>query len=148
MNQYGPAVVLGCLIGAAILLDDFITPSVPTRLMSLEAREVSTLHTEPHVKMSIQKSKENAAAASKDIEIVVITDQAPVGEDDYGAVNIDGVATPEIADAVRAIVDKAREDGTPISPDALKAAVMASINSVEPNSAIEVNIDVEQAPRP
>ncbi len=148
MNQYGPAVVLGCLIGAAILLDDVITPSVPTRLMSLEAREVSTLHTEPHVKMSIQKSKENAAAASKDIEIVVITDQAPVGEDDHGAVNIDGVATAEIADAVRAIVDKAREDGTPISPDALKAAVMASINSVEPNSAIEVNIDVEQAPRP
>ena len=148
MNQYGPAVVLGCLIGAAILLDDVITPSVPTRLMSLEAREVSTLHTEPHVKMSIQKSKENAAAASKDIEIVVITDQAPVGEDDHGAVNIDGVATAEIADAVRAIVDKAREDGTPISPEALKAAVMASINSVEPNSAIEVNIDVEQAPRP
>ena len=148
MNQYGPAVVLGCLIGAAILLDDVITPSVPTRLMSLEAREVSTLHTEPHVKMSIQKSKENAAAASKDIEIVVITDQAPVGEDDHGAVNIDGVATAEIADAVRAIVDKAREDGTPISPDALKAAVMASMNSVEPNSAIEVNIDVEQAPRP
>lgn len=148
MNQYGPAVVLGCLIGAAILLDDVITPSVPTRLMSLEAREVSTLHTEPHVKMSIQKSKENAAAASKDIEIVVITDQAPVGEDDHGAVNIDGVATAEIADAVRAIVDKAREDGTPISPDALKAAVMASINSVEPHSAIEVNIDVEQAPRP
>lgn len=148
MNQYGPAVVLGCLIGAAILLDDVITPSVATRLMSLEAREVSTLHTEPHVKMSIQKSKENAAAASKDIEIVVITDQAPVGEDDHGAVNIDGVATAEIADAVRAIVDKAREDGTPISPDALKAAVMASINSVEPHSAIEVNIDVEQAPRP
>ena len=148
MNQYGPAVVLGCLIGAAILLDDVITPSVATRLMSREAREVTTLHTEPHVKMSIQKSKENAAAASKDIEIVVITDQAPVGEDDHGAVNIDGVATAEIADAVRAIVDKAREDGTPISPDALKAAVMASINSVEPHSAIEVNIDVEQAPRP
>ncbi len=148
MNQYGPAVVLGCLIGAAILLDDVITPSVPTRLMSLEAREVSTLHTEPHVKMSIQKSKVNAAAANKDIEIIVITDQAPVGEDDHGAVNIDGVATAEIADAVRAIVDKAREDGTPISPDALKAAVMASISSVEPNSAIEVNIDVEQAPRP
>ena len=148
MSQYGPAVVLGCLIGTAILLDDVITPSQPTRLMSLEAREVSTLHTAPHVKMSIQKSKENAAAASKDIEIVVITDQAPVGEDDHGAVNIDGVATAEIADAVRAIVDKAREDGTPISPDALKAAVMASINSVEPNSAIEVNIDVEQAPRP
>ncbi|MBT5135357.1 MAG: hypothetical protein HOM33_07700, partial [Halieaceae bacterium] len=48
MNQYGPAIVLGCLIGAAILLDDVITPSVPTRLMSIEAREVSTLHTEPH----------------------------------------------------------------------------------------------------
>ena len=97
MNQYGPAVVLGCLIGAAIILDDVITPSVPTRLMSIEARDVSTLHTEPHVKMSIQKSKENAAAASKDIEIVVITDQAPVGEDDHGAVNINGVATAEIA---------------------------------------------------
>ena len=148
MSQYGPAVVLGCLIGAAILLDDVITPSQPTRLMSLEAREVSTLHTEPHVKMSIQKSKANDAAASKDIEIIVITDQAPVGEDDHSAVNVDGLATAEIADAVRGIVDKAREDGTPLSPGALKAAVMASMNSVEPNSAIEVNIDVEQAPRP
>jgi hypothetical protein len=63
MNQYGPAVVLGCLIGAAIILDDVITPSVPTRLMSIEARDVSTLHTEPHVKMSIQKNKASAAAA-------------------------------------------------------------------------------------
>ena len=53
MNQYGPAIVLGCLIGGAILLDDVITPSVPTRLMSIEAREVSSLHTEPHAKMLI-----------------------------------------------------------------------------------------------
>ena len=148
MNQYGPAIVLGCLIGGAILLDDVITPSVPTRLMSLEAREVSSLHTEPHVKMSIQKSKANAGAASKDIEFVVVTDQAPVAEDGLVAVTVDGLATAKIADAVRAVVDKAREDGTPLSPDALKAAVMASMNSVEPNSAIEVNIDVEQAPRP
>ena len=164
MNQYGPAIVLGCLVGAAILLDDVITPSVPTRLMSIEAREVSTLHTEPHVRlhtephvtlhtephvrMSIQKSKANAAATSKDIEIVVITDQAPVAEAGLVAVTVDGLATAKIAGAVRAVVDKAREDGTPLSPDALKAAVMASMNSVEPNSAIEVNIDVEQAPRP
>ena len=123
MNQYGPAVVLGCLIGAAILLDDVITPSVPTRLMSLEAREVSTLHTEPHVKMSIQKSKANAGAASKDIEFVVVTDPATVAEDGLVAVTVDGLATAKIAGAVRAVVDKAREDGTPISPDALKAAL-------------------------
>jgi len=148
MNQYGPAIVLGCLIGAAILLDDVITPSVPTRLMSIEAREVSTLHTEPHAKMLIQKSKATAGAASKNIEIVVITDQAPVAEAGLVAVTVDGLATAKIAGAVRAVVDKAREDGTPLSPDALKAAVMASMNSVEPNSAIEVNIDVEQAPRP
>ena len=148
MNQYGPAIVLGCLIGAAILLDDVITPSVPTRLMSIEARELSTLHTEPHAKMLIQKSKATAGAASKNIEIVVITDQAPVAEDGLVAVTVDGLATAKIAGAVRAVVDKAREDGTPLSPDALKAAVMASMNSVEPNSAIEVNIDVEQAPRP
>ena len=148
MNQYGPAIVLGCLIGAAILLDDVITPSVPTRLMSIEAREVSTLHTEPHAKMLIQKGKATAGAASKNIEIVVITDQAPVAEAGLVAVTVDGLATAKIAGAVRAVVDKAREDGTPLSPDALKAAVMASMNSVEPNSAIEVNIDVEQAPRP
>ena len=148
MNQYGPAIVLGCLIGGAILLDDVITPSVPTRLMSIEAGEVSALHTEPHAKMLIQKSKANTAAASKDIEFVVVTDQAPVAEDGLVAVTVDGLATAKIADAVRAVVDKAREDGTPLSPDTLKAAVMASMNSVEQNSAIEVNIDVEQAPRP
>ena len=100
MNQYGPAVVLGCLIGAAIILDDVITPSVPTRLMSIEARDVSTLHTEPHVKMSIQKNKASAAAASKGIEIIVITDQAPVGDGSHGAVNVDGLTTAQIADAV------------------------------------------------
>ena len=32
--------------------------------------------------------------------------------------------------------------------DALKAAVMASLNRVEPNSTVEVNIEVEHAPRP
>ena len=148
MNQYGPAVVLGCLIGTAIILDDVITPSVPTRLMSIEARDVSTLHTEPHVKMSIQKNKASAAAASKGIEIIVITDQAPVVESSHGAVNVDGLTTAQIADAGSAIVDKAREDSTPLSPDALKAAVMASLNRVEPNSTVEVNIEVEHAPRP
>ena len=50
--------------------------------------------------------------------------------------------------AVRAFVDKAREDGTPLSPDAVKAAVMASLTDAEANSAIEINIEVEQAPRP
>ena len=148
MNQYGPAIVLGCLVGAAILLDDVITPSVPTRLMSIEAREVSTLHTEPHAKMLIQKSKATAGAASKNIEIVVITDQAPVAEAGLVAVTVDGLATAKIAGAVRAVVDKAREDGTPLSPDAVKAAVMTSLTDAEANSAIEINIDVEQAPRP
>jgi hypothetical protein len=148
MNQYGPAIVLGCLIGAAILLDDVITPSVPTRLMSIEARELSTLHTEPHAKMLIQKSKATAGAASKNIEIVVITDQAPVAEDGLVAVTVDGLATAKIAGAVRAVVDKAREDGTPLSPDAVKAAVMTSLTDAEANSAIEINIEVEQAPRP
>ena len=148
MNQYGPAIVLGCLIGAAILLDDVITPSVPTRLMSIEAGEVSALHTEPHAKILIQKSTANAGAASKDIEFVVVTDQAPVAEDGLVAVTVDGLATAKIADAVRAVVDKAREDGTPLSPDAVKAAVMASLTDAEANSAIEINIEVEQAPRP
>ena len=148
MNQYGPAIVLGCLIGAAILLDDVITPSVPTRLMSIEARELSTLHTEPHAKMLIQKSKATAGAASKNIEIVVITDQAPVAEAGLVAVTVDGLATAKIAGAVRAVVDKAREDGTPLSPDAVKAAVMTSLTDAEANSAIEINIEVEQAPRP
>ncbi|MDA8662751.1 hypothetical protein N9L73_04505 [Luminiphilus sp.] len=148
MNQYGPAIVLGCLISGAILLDDVITPSVPTRLMSIEAREVSSLHTEPHAKMLIQKSKANAGAASKDIKFVVVTDQATVAEDGLVAVTVDGLATAKIADAVRAIVDKAREDGTPLSPDAVKAAVMTSLTDAEANSAIEINIEVEQAPRP
>ena len=148
MNQYGPAIVLGCLIGAAILLDDVITPSVPTRLMSIEARELSTLHTEPHAKMLIQKSKATAGAASKNIEIVVITDQAPVAEAGLVAVTVDGLATAKIAGAVRAVVDKAREDGTPLSPDAVKAAVMTSLTDAEANSAIEINIEVEQAPSP
>jgi hypothetical protein len=148
MNQYGPAIVLGCLIGAAILLDDVITPSVPTRLMSIETREVSALHTEPHAKMLIQKRKANTAAASKDIEFVVVTDQAPVAEDGLVAVTVDGLATAKIADAVRAVVDKAREDGTPLSPDAVKATVMTSLTDAEANSAIEINIEVEQAPRP
>jgi hypothetical protein len=71
-----------------------------------------------------------------------------VGESSHGAVNVDGLTAAQIADAVRAIVDKAREDSTPLSPDALKAAVMASLNRVEPNSTVEVNIEVEHAPRP
>ena len=71
-----------------------------------------------------------------------------MGEGSHGAVNVDGLATAEIADAVRANVDKAREDDTPPSPDALKATFMASLNNAEPNSTIEVNIDVEHAPRP
>mgnify|MGYP001250646930 CR=1 FL=1 len=148
MNQYGPAIVLGGLIGAAILLDDVITPSAPTRLMRIEARELSTLHAEPHAKISIQKSKANAAAASKDVEIVVVSDQAPVVEGRHVGVDVDGLETAEIVDVVRAVVDKAREDGTLLSPDALKAAVMTSLTDSEANSTIEIKIEVDQAPHP
>ena len=78
---------------------------------------------------------------------VVVTNQAPVAEDGLVAVTVDGLATAKIADAVRAVVDKAREDGTPLSPDAVKAAVMTSLTDAEANSAIDINIEVEQAPR-
>ena len=49
---------------------------------------------------------------------------------------------------VRAVVDKAREDGTLLSPDALKAAVMTSLTDSEANSTIEIKIEVDQAPHP
>ena len=40
MNQYGPALVVGLLIGGAILLDDVITPRHPHPAMMIEAHDM------------------------------------------------------------------------------------------------------------
>ena len=71
MNQYGPALVLGLLIGGAILLDDVITPRHPNPTMMIEAHPqgpVPLIRKEmrigvsghddmgPHKKISIQKN--------------------------------------------------------------------------------------------
>ena len=43
MNQYGPALVVGLLIGGAILLDDVITPRHPHPAMMIEAHEMGPM---------------------------------------------------------------------------------------------------------
>ena len=43
MNQYGPALVVGLLIGGAILLDDVITPRHPHPAMMIEAHDMGPM---------------------------------------------------------------------------------------------------------
>ena len=43
MNQYGPAIVVGVLIGGAILLDDFVRPHPPMPPMMVEAIEMGEM---------------------------------------------------------------------------------------------------------
>ena len=43
MNQYGPAVVVGVLIGGAILFDDYVRPHPPMPPMMVEAIEMGEM---------------------------------------------------------------------------------------------------------
>ena len=162
MNQYGPALVVGLLIGGAILLDDVITPRHPHPAMMIEAHDMGPMpmirkemriggpgdqDMAPHKKVWIQKNGDGVIEMSEEMEIIVLADDSDATEDvTLVEVHVDGESTTGLADTVKAIVAKARAEGRKPSPEELRAAIRGAMGSTDEPTSVDVEIQIERAP--
>jgi len=162
MNQYGPALLLGLLIGGAILLDDVITPRHPHPTMMIEAHPqgpVPLIRKEmrigvsghddmgPHKKIWIQKSGDDVIEMNEEMEIIVLADDSDKTEETtIVEVHVDGESLSDLGDVVKAIVEKARAEGRKPSPEELQAAIRGAMGSGNEPKSVDVEIQIEEAP--
>ena len=160
MNQYGPALVVGLLIGGAILLDDVITPRHPHPAMMIEAHDMGPMIRKemrigspgeqdegPHKKVWIQKSGDGVIEMSEEMEIIVLADDSDVTKDvTLVEVHVDGESKSDLGDAVKAIVEKARAEGRKPSPEELRAAIRGAMGSADEPKSVDVEIQIEKSP--
>ena len=162
MNQYGPALVVGLLIGGAILLDDVITPRHPHPAMMIEAYDMGSMpmirkemriggpgeqDTGPHKQVWIQKSGDDVIEMREEMEIIVLADDSDVTKDvTLVEVHVDGESKSDLGDTVKAIVEKARAEGRKPSPDELRAAIRSAMGSTDEPTSVDVEIQIEKAP--
>ena len=160
MNQYGPALVVGLLIGGAILLDDVITPRHPHPAMMIEAHDMGPMirkemriggpgeqDTGPHKKVWIQKSGDGVIEMSEEMEIIVLADDSGGTKDvTLVEVHVDGESKSDLGDAVKAIVEKARAEGRKPSPEELRAAIRGAMGSADEPKSVDVEIQIEKSP--
>lgn len=157
MNQYGPAIVVGALIGGAILFDDYVRPHPPMPPMMVEAIEmgempfitedVHQLHMAPNEdtesKIWIHKSADKDV--TEKMQIAVLADDADIAEGvTMIKVKVDGTATADLGDKVKALIEKARKEGRKLSPEELKAIVTETLGTAGAGAAVEVEVDVEE----
>ncbi|MEC8745867.1 MAG: hypothetical protein VXX47_04185 [Pseudomonadota bacterium] len=161
MNQYGPALVVGLLIGGAILLDDVITPRHPHPAMMIEARDMGPLpmirkemrisgpseqDDGPHKKVWIQKSGDGVIEMSEEMEIIVLADDSGSTKDvTLVEVHVDGESKSDLGDTVKAIVEKARAEGRKPSPDELRAAITDALGNGNEPKSVDVEIQIEES---
>jgi len=146
-SGYGPALVLGVLIGGAILLDDVITPernSPPPRMAMFhhgdgrvdlktqgadEDHKVWVIKTdeasehEIHQEVKIQLESDDVESESQELMISV-------------SIDADDKPAGDLAAAVAAVVETARAEGREPTEAEIEAAVTAAIGQVD-------DIDIE-----
>ena len=162
MSQYGPALVVGLLIGGAILLDDVITPRHPHPAMMIEAHDMGPLpmirkemrisgpgdqDDGSHKKVWIQKSGDGVIEMSEGMEIIVLADDSDSTKDvTLVEVRVDGESKSDLGDTVKAIVEKARAEGRKPSPDELRAAITDALGKGNEPKSVDVEIQIEESP--
>ena len=162
MNKYGPALVVGLLIGGAILLDDVITPRHPHPTEMSEAHDMGAFpmirkemrhgssggrDMGPHKKIWIQKNGDDVIEISEEMEIIVLADDGDLAEDvSIVEVHVDGESKRDLGDAVKAIVEKARAEGRKPSPEELRAAIRGAMGGGKEPKSIDVEVQIEERP--
>ena len=162
MNQYGPALVIGLLIGGAILLDDVITPRHPHPAMMIETHDMGPMpmirkemridgpgkqNVGPHKKVWIQKSGDGVIEMSEEMEIIVLADDSDSTKDvTLVEVHVDGESKSDLGNAVKTIVEKARAEGRKPSPEELRAAIRGVMGSADEPKSVDVEIQIEKSP--
>lgn len=170
MNQYGPAALLGVLIGGAIMLDDVVTPQHPHAKMMFKTHgmeSMSEIHHGAHeaavriamrtdvgaddsdkslTQMWVQKGGDDNIELIEDMEVIVLTEDGDEAEDVTTIkVQVDGSATAGLGETVKAIVDKARAEGGKPTPEELKRAVMDAMSDSKQPAAIDIDVQVDES---
>lgn len=157
MNQYGPAIVVGVLIGGAILLDGYVRPHPPIPPMMVDAIEMGDMsfipedihefHMPPdednQSRVWIHKSADGDV--TEKMQITVLADDAEVTEGvTMIKVKVDGTATQDLGNKVKTLIEQARKEGRKPSPEELKAVVTESLGAGDADATVEVEVDVEE----
>ena len=157
MNQYGPALLVGVLIGGAILLDDYVRPHPPMPPMMVEAiqmGEMPVITDDIHeLRMSPEGEREskiwihksNEGDITEKMQIAVLTDDTDISEGvTMIKVKVDGTATADLGERVKALVEQARKEGRKPSTEELKAIVTGTLGAGPADATVEVEIDVDE----
>lgn len=157
MNQYGPAIIVGGLIGGAILFDDYVRPHPPMPPLLVEAIEmgerpfitedIHTLHMAPDGDTGSNTWIHKIADGefTEKMQIAVLADDAEVSEGvTLIKVKVDGTATSDLGEKVKTLVEQARKEGRKPSPEELKAIITETLGTGSANASIEVEVDVEE----
>lgn len=157
MNQYGPALVVGVLIGGAILFDDFVRPHPPMPPLMVETLEMGEM---PFITEDIQAlqmapdedtqsriwvHKSADGDITESMQIAVLADDAEISEGvTMIKVKVDGTATADLGEKVKGLVQQARKEGRKLRPEELKAIVTETFGSESADAALEVEVEVEE----
>lgn len=145
-NLYGPAIVLGLIIGGAIIADDFIRPHPHHGPKAMALENAPQGPHGDHKMWVMKKSGDENTAIHREMRIVM--DDESKGTDHEKTVimvkvdddQIDAGASGEaLADAIRDVVDAARVEGREPTEEEITAAVTAISGQ---SSEVEVEVDV------
>lgn len=147
-SHYGPALLLGALIGGAILLDDVITPDHQG-----SAPSVAILHhgegdlspaaldaDKDHNVWVIKTDDGTANEVHKEVEIHLETEDDDSSQQEELVISVrvdaDGEPAGDLAAAIGAVIDSARAEGRQPTPEEIEVAVSAIAGNAK-------SIDVE-----
>ena len=138
LNHYGPALLLGVLIGGAILLDDVITPERkghPPRVAMLHhgegVGELNALAPEAGHNVWVVKGDDDVETEiHKEVRIELSSEDADREDETQQmmiSVSIDAEDEPagDLAAAIGAVIDTARAEGREPTKEEIEAAVSA-----------------------
>lgn len=147
-SHYGPALLLGALIGGAILLDDVITPdhqgSAPRVAILQHGRgdfsPAALGADKDHTVWVIKTDDGTVSEIHKEVKIHLETEDADSSQQEelMISVNIDADGEPagDLAAAIGAVIDSARAQGRQPTPEEIEVAVSAIAGNAK-------SIDVE-----
>jgi len=147
-SHYGPALLLGALIGGAILLDDVITPD-----HQRSAPRVAILHhgegdlspaaldaDKDHNVWVIKTDDGTATEVHKEVKIHLETEDDDSSQQEELMISVrvdaDGEPAGDLAAAIGAVIDSARAEGRRPTQEEIEAAVSAIAGNAK-------SIDVE-----
>ena len=136
-SHYGPALLLGVLIGGAILLDDVITPKhkgPPPRVAMIHHGEVGldpkALGADKEHNVWVIKTDDGTVSEiHKEVKIHLETEDADSSQQEELMISVsvdaDGEPAGDLAAAIGAVIDSARAEGRQPTQEEIEAAVTA-----------------------